>query len=94
MVSLTGQIFGTGHSKDRSRPVKTDQKQVNWKWSHVPWSGFWDRSQSWVWLTGRQNCDHWKPCQNRYRVLYLLVHLGQVVLELNLVLLFMEICAE
>ena len=33
MVSLTGQIFGTGHPKDRSRPVKTNQESVNWKWS-------------------------------------------------------------
>ena len=26
-------------------PVKTDKKQVNWMWSHIPWSGFWNRSQ-------------------------------------------------
>ena len=60
MVSLTGQIFGTVYSKDWSKPVKTDQKQTNWKWSHVPLSGFWDRSQFWDWLTG-QNSDRWKP---------------------------------
>ena len=33
------------------------QKLVNWKWSHIPWSGFWDCSQFWDWLTG-QNIDH------------------------------------
>ena len=37
---MSSQIFGTG------------QKQVNWKWSHIPWSGFWDRSQFWDWPTG------------------------------------------
>ena len=51
LVSLTSQIFGTGHSKDWSRPVKTDRKPVNWKWSLISWSGFWDRSQFWDWLT-------------------------------------------
>ena len=63
MVSLTVRSLGpvTQKTGQDSRPVKTDQKQANWKWSHIPWSGFWDGSQFWDWLTG-QNRDHWKPC--------------------------------
>ena len=39
MVSLIGQIFGIAHDRSTKRPVKTDKKQVNWKWFLISWSG-------------------------------------------------------
>ena len=60
-VNRVSMVILTCHPKDGSRPVKTGQKQVNWKWSHISWSGFLNPSQFWDWLTG-QNRDHWKPC--------------------------------